>query len=174
MADLRYVGISRCNKFNINVFGYLIGDGGTTTNVITFTNADPEIIDRIQDIFSTLKVNDRLINTDNIKRPYNYRFNKNGSKWMTNFIMTNGLEGKLSKHKTISDNIFTASNDRIIAFLNGYFSTDGWVHNSSNGKSSSIAISSASEKLIKQTIYFDRTYNEKYLIIRYGWNTDRL
>lgn len=164
--------LSKCNipadksatgRYEAELLGYLIGDGGTSQRTIRFTTADHEIADRINYILVELNTNTRL---SKCKSKYEYAFtvdniqkHEHGHRWIESFVKRHGLAGVLSKHKHVPESMFTSSNDVIAAFLSGYWSTDGWISEHPVRKSVQIGICSASKELM---------YGTRTLLLRLG------
>lgn len=150
--------LSTLNSLEGELLGYLIGDGGTSGRVIRFTTADQEIADRISTILIQLNTG-TLLNKHVTKYSYGFALDKESPyyrgygavSWITEFVTTHNLQGKLSKNKEIPSSIFTSSNDVISEFLGAYWSTDGWVCDHTLKSAAHLGITSASKELINGT-----------------------
>lgn len=155
LKDCTYDSLSSITKYEAELLGYIIGDGGTTQRSVRFTTADSEIAERINYILDLLNTNIKLSKT---KSRYEYLFtvkdttvHVHGHKWIDKFVKSHDLSGVLSKHKHIPESIFKSSNEVISSFLSGYWSTDGWISEHPIRKSVQIGICSASKDLITET-----------------------
>lgn len=148
------LGVSRAK-----LLGYLQGDGGTTISV-RFTNTDLEIISDIQEILNKEFPSHIIVNSD-CKRDYQWKIVKNeyvrNSKdhpinlvfeWLHS-IKCSGIK---SIHKRVPDCIKSGTKEEVAAFLNGLYSTDGFITlpGTINNKANlEISINLSSENFIK-------------------------
>lgn len=138
------------------LLGYIIGDGGTSTNTVKFTTPDDELVERINHILPEIGMNTVLAP---ISAKYQYSFIMNDKPEpstqgrirsdIRKFVTHHGLAGKLSKHKVVPPEIFTSSDEAIAAFLGAYWSTDGWISIKPDDGSVQACVTSASHELIR-------------------------
>lgn len=139
--------------------GYLIGDGGLTTDTVTFTQKDGAQLDEFRQIVEGM--GNRVCDAG---RPYHYRVPGDWSKGVvvdkngkSSFRRHNrvialmrrlGLMGHGSRSKFVPNEILSASLRQQAVFLSRLFSTDGWACVSKNG-CPEIGYGSSSERLAR-------------------------
>lgn len=106
------------------LLGVLFGDGGLSCNSVTFTNADSSVVKATE--VACTKLGIKFIDYE--YKPYGYGLNKN--VWP--ILEKSGLRFKKSKQKTVHDNIFSLSNERLAHFLGGIWDTDGSISGPNN------------------------------------------
>lgn len=143
------------------LLGYLVGDGGTSTRCINFTNIDDSIIN---DIGLILADYDCQLRPRGEKKG-NYTITgiipfKRGQHTVRNLCKEHDLAGKLAIEKRIPELIMNADKDGISEFIGAYWDCDGWVSVSKNGNLE-IGASTASEGL---------AHDLQHLLLRLGIN----
>lgn len=143
------VPINSAIKFNNNVelklhpyaLGLLLGDGGFTGNTITFTNAEDELFEQLDECLKPLNVYVVCREFENHKQAtlcsdeYRNELNR--------IIKELNLFGCGSREKFIPKKYLYTSIENRLELLSGIINTDGSVHNND------IYVSSYSEQLIK-------------------------
>ncbi|MHA1437861.1 MAG: LAGLIDADG family homing endonuclease [Promethearchaeota archaeon] len=142
--ELPIEGNKEVNENLAKILGYLIGDGGCTTNSIRFTNNNEEILQEFFEILKYYNCKSKKYNK------YDYVISKiNGRKKEQNLICKLVQKYKINKsakNKTIPEEVFTWKNKYIAILLNRLFACDAHINKITN----TIEITLASEKLIKQ------------------------
>lgn len=125
------------NLFNDNslpldpyILGLLIGDGGFTSSVVTFTNGEDEIFQQLE---SWCKKNDLMLHIreyENHKQANIIRNNasENNHNPLKTCLKTLGLDGCGSREKFIPEQYKYASIESRAQLLSGIINTDGHVH----------------------------------------------
>lgn len=144
------------------LLGYLVGDGGTTSRGITFTNIDEVILEDLNHILkeykSSLKLKGARIGEFNISGIE--KFKKNQSK-IIKICKEHGLFGKKATEKSVPDIIKNSTLEDISNFVGAYWDCDGWV-SISKGENIEIGVSSASKELV---------YDIQHLLLRFNINS---
>lgn len=127
-----------------SILGYMMGDGNCTESRSYFTCDDKNIINHFESCLNELSDNMMIKYDNNKTSPYQYslRQTKILFKKMTRsdghrigvrdtsdlfrFLTKHELQGKTAKHKKVPPAIFAASSRCKSAFLNAYFSCDGY------------------------------------------------
>ena len=99
--------------------GYLTGDGGTTQNSLSFTSADPGVVENLRAVSIRLGCSLR-------KRTSKYSYGLLGA---LPIARKHGVVGKKSVDKTISKVIQRSSRKSVLAFLGAWFDCDGGLGN---------------------------------------------
>lgn len=149
----------KVSDIEAKLLGYLVGDGGTTQN-ITFTNADEEILKEFIDLVGrfdeSLKVvdaNDKNCGKATTLRVSKKKRNSYVCNELRNFVKENGIDC-IANNKRVPERIFQSSNERVSDFLNRYFACDGWI-----AENRKILCCSSSKGLISDI---------KHLLLRFG------
>lgn len=155
------------------ILGYLLGDGGTTTNVSftqEFNRCREEFIELIESFGCTYRVEKSnnytiVVTSKNTGKSGNIK----GQNIVLNKIKDWGIFGKKAIYKKIPDFCFQLPNNQIALILNRLYSCDGYVEcnnftkkvNNKEFKQTryKVSITLASEKLIDQI---------KHLLLRFG------
>jgi phage terminase large subunit len=132
----------------VKLCGYLIGDGGTTTSAITFTQTEGKQRTEFIDIVAKMrcKCNYRSDHTG---------FNVSGIQCGKNRVLDLVREWKMygvkSKNKRFPEFVWHLPNDQLAVFLNRYFSCDGNAYSriEGNHQNACISVASASEQMIR-------------------------
>ncbi|MFW6027111.1 MAG: LAGLIDADG family homing endonuclease, partial [Candidatus Woesearchaeota archaeon] len=137
----------------LKLLGMLIGDGGTTTTSITFTQKDNELLKEFKQVCNNLNCNVKQLKNSKYGYTILAKYNTNH---ITKLVKEWNLLGKKSTEKEFPSWIFKLSNKQLAIVLNRYFSCDGWAYTDNNitkkkGYRGEIGITSASKKLIQQT-----------------------
>lgn len=106
------------------LFGVLLGDGGMSNNHLIVTNAESDIIGRINNII----INDGMTLKKTTNK-FGYRIGSNGNpnKYI-NYLNKLGLMGKKSEFKFIP-NVYKYNSINIrLEVLRGLVATDGYIH----------------------------------------------
>jgi len=145
------------------IFGLLLGDGGFTKSVITFTNPETELFEQLEQGIKELDLELHYRDFENhrqatIVKNDNEKYNK------LNTIINNlGLSGCDSRQKFIPKQyIYSKIEDRI-KLLSGIINTDGHIH-----KNVSIHVCSYSEQLAKDVTELARSLG--YIAIFNSWD----
>ncbi len=132
----------------VKLCGYLIGDGGTTINPITFTQAAGIAKTEFVNIVTSMNCGYRMRD--------NYGLlvvagTFHGENRVLDLVKQWKMFGVKSKDKKFPAFVWTLPNDQLAVFLNRYFACDGWatVRIDGSHKNAHIGITSASEQMIK-------------------------
>ena len=125
--------------------GWLRGDGDNRRVGFTFSQDDKEILDYLKPIINNLYGYDvkEILRENNV---YHLSYH---SKHLVDFFLKLGVQPSDSENKRVPSSIFTAPKDAVIGFLQGLFTADGTVRDNPKSNSSWIALTSKSEKLLK-------------------------
>jgi phage terminase large subunit len=146
-TKLNVEGLKRVPLEYAKLCGYLVGDGGTTTRNISFTQSDGLAKQEYIDIVTELGCGIRFVGDFQIyvnrKRTGQNRVFELANEW--------GLFRVKSKNKKFPQFVWELPNDQLAVFLNRLFACDGWASCEQRGNhhSAQIGIGSASEQLIK-------------------------
>lgn len=139
----------------LKLIGYLIADGGLTSNGISFTKINIQIIKEVKEIVK--KYDCRLLKRSRRCERGNYRISKikNSGKYnkLITLLKENGLMGCNGHGKHIPDKYLSCNNNKLALLLNRMFAGDGWV------EAKRIGYCSVSERLVKQI---------QLLLLRFG------
>lgn len=138
------------------VLGVILGDGCITTNYITISNPDEQIM---LEVSKRLK-NDLATNVRNVTCPLKcltYSISNNppkgpGSNYIIAYLKKEGLIGTRSHTKFIPEDYLKASTSQRLALLQGLLDTDGYI-----AKHSTVSFTTTSEKLSLQVQYLVRS-----------------
>ena len=151
------VPINSAIKFNNNVelklhpyaLGLLLGDGGLTEGNITFTNAEDELFEQLDECLKDIGVHCNIRPRENHKQANLCSdLNRNPIKIILKEL---NLYGCGSREKFIPKEYLYSSIENRLQLLSGIINTDGSVHNSD------IFVSSYSEQLIKDVAELARS-----------------
>lgn len=137
------------------LIGYLLGDGGCTGGMATFTNINKELIEEFNNLanfFECSLTKNRITYTVRKKK---LGIHKKNLIWQ---IVLNYKLNCLSKCKIIPDEVFTWKNKSIALLLNRLYACDGYIDRSND----TIELTLASKKLI---------YQVQSLLLRFGIHT---
>jgi len=163
-------GENKMPEHEVKLLAYLIAEGHTK-KIVLFSNSDDKIINEFKECLKNFDSALELIE----EKQYHYRVSN--PRYKTNVLETNnkrnekgqftkenknitekrsirrliereGIFGKLSKEKELSNNILKLNEEQLSIFLNRLFSCDGSIYQS-NGYWE-ISYCSSSEKLIQQ------------------------
>lgn len=124
------------------ILGLLFGDADCTGNsTVIFTNQDKSIIDKLKNICSNLN-----IDINQLSELINYGISSD----VRTLLEIGGFNGCKAIEKSIGDNIYSLSNDRLASFLAGLWDTDGSILNKTNSSFLEISITLATFVGIKQ------------------------
>ena len=156
--SLKYsVPINSAVKFNNNAelklhpyaLGLLLGDGGLTEGNITFTNAEDELFEQLDECLKDIGVHCNIRICGNHKQANLCSdLNRNPIKIILKEL---NLYGCGSREKFIPKEYLYSSIENRLQLLSGIINTDGSVHNSD------IFVSSYSEQLIKDVAELARS-----------------
>ena len=159
--NMPYFGNKEINPESVKLLAYIIGDGGTTSNSIRFSNNDERVLEEVSSCSNHLGVSMKHINGCDYKLT-NGRKNSNNNA-VTLLMKENEVYNKSSFEKRIPKSIFTAPKEQVALFLNRLFACDGWAgaYKSINRgkKSPEIGYCSVSKKLI---------HDIQHLLLRFG------
>lgn len=112
--------------------GLLIGNGGFTSNVVTFTNAEEELLAELKDELKDFGI---TFNRRDYPNHYQIIFKKEAGEYtnsIKNALLKLGLSGSLSSEKFIpADYLFSSIQNRRL-LLSGLLNTDGTVPKQGN------------------------------------------
>lgn len=131
-------------KLNPYVLGLLLGDGGFTGSVITFTNSEDELFEQLRDLLKDLNISVNCRDFENHKQAtltYELDTHKNPLK---DIVKELGLIGCGSREKFIPKEYIYTSIENRIELLSGIINTDGSV----DSHNTSICVSSYSKQLV--------------------------
>lgn len=146
----------------IKLLGYLLGDGGTTTSTMTFTQKDGKPKDEFVELVDRL--GGRTVVHDDITlritgNGENHFIGGNNRRYQLNPILNLardwGLSGVKSVDKKFPDFVWSLPDRQIALLLNRLFACDGWAYSgvASEGKKRrtlrQIGIALASERMIR-------------------------
>jgi len=134
------------------VLGWLIGDGWIRDDrnccvAFAFGKKDSEGIKYIKPFMDRLaqyKVKGALRDRDVFHLGYH-------SRQVVDFFKALGVKVVCSESKEVPQSIFSATEEAVVGFLQGLFSTDGCVRDNPKSNSSWIALTSKSKSLLQQT-----------------------
>lgn len=134
------------------VLGWLIGDGWIRDDKhccvgFSFGKKDREGIKYVKpfmDRVDRYKVKGALRERDVFHLIY-------GSRQIVDFFKALGVKVVISHNKEVPQALFAATEETVIGFLQGLFSTDGCVRDNPKSNSSWVALTSKSKKLLQQT-----------------------
>lgn len=106
--------------------GLLLGDGGFTGNVITFTNSEQELFYQLENLLKSLGIELHIRNFDNHKQANLVSVSNNRNKLVYNLAELD-LIGCDSRQKFIPNIYLNATIDNRIKLLSGIINTDGSV-----------------------------------------------
>jgi replicative DNA helicase len=129
-----YVGVARTVRTQgtpgdtdyYELLGLLTGDGGFTTNHVTFTNTDKGILQRVQELVFKRGCSMQKIPSS----VYDYSItNKKGAKNpVLETLRQEHLFGCKSEHKRVPPSLLSKNTVCVSAYLGGLLSTDGGVY----------------------------------------------
>lgn len=108
--------------------GLLVGDGSLTQIMVSVTSADPDVVNKLYEIYSV----------GNTEGSIQYRLHKQRAR-----MEEVGLIGKGAYEKRVPDCIFTACNEDIATFLSGYLDADAHVNMHGGGSVEYYSVSKA-------------------------------
>lgn len=117
-------------KFDVSPYalGLLLGDGGFTGNIITFTNAENDLFDELSEELKPLNVELRYRNFENHKQANICNIDKSDYyNRLITCIKELGLYKKDSRYKFIPKEYIYTSVENRLAILSGIINTDGSV-----------------------------------------------
>lgn len=145
------------------VLGLLLGDGGFTGNVITFTNSEQELFDQLENLLKPLGIELHIRNFDNHKQANLVSVSNNRNELIYNLAELD-LIGCDSRNKFIPNIYLNTTIDNRIKLLSGIINTDGSVDGSriiittySEQLSKNIAELARSLGFVASILYYDRT-----------------
>ncbi|MDO8341387.1 MAG: ribonucleotide reductase N-terminal alpha domain-containing protein, partial [Candidatus Woesebacteria bacterium] len=133
------------------VLGLLIGDGWLRFGDkncrvgFTFGEKDKDLLFYFKNILNEWYGKD----IKEVKRPRNTYHLSYHSKSMVNLFMKFGVKAVKAENKVVPESVFSATKEAVIGFLQGLFSADGTVRDSRKSNSDWIALTSKSERLLK-------------------------
>ncbi|MBU3958917.1 MAG: ribonucleoside reductase class II, partial [Candidatus Omnitrophica bacterium] len=140
---------SKWSKKLGQVLGWLIGDGWLRDDEncrvgFTFSQEDKEILDYLKPIINSFYGFDikEILRENNV---YHLSYH---SKYFVEFFKKLGVKSWISENKEVPSLIFTATEEAVVGFLQGLFSSDGTIGYTED-KNSYIRLTSKSLKLIK-------------------------
>ena len=151
------VPINSAIKFNNNVelklhpyaLGLLLGDGGFTGNVVTFTNAEDELFEQLNECLKPINVYVKCREYENHKQA-NLCSDEDRNE-LNRIIKELNLYGCGSREKFIPKEYLYSSIENRLQLLSGIINTDGSVHKTH------FYVSSYSEQLIKDVAELARS-----------------
>lgn len=156
--SLKYsVPINSAVKFNNNVdlklhpyaLGLLLGDGGFTGKVVTFTNAEDELFEQLDECLKPLNVYVKCREYENHKQA-NLCSDEDRNE-LNRIVKELNLYGCGSREKFIPKEYLYSSIENRLQLLSGIINTDGSINKTD------IFVSSYSEQLIKDTAELARS-----------------
>jgi len=154
LATPKTIHIKNTKKVDINVakiIGYLLGDGSCSTPTVAFTNINDEIIKEYKDLIDYFKCDLRCDGISFFAKAKIKKITKNN---IQKLVLKYNIN-KLSKYKTIPDEVFRWDNKYIAILLNRLFACDAHV----NKKNYTIELTLASKKMV---------YQVASLLLRFG------
>lgn len=142
------------------LLGCLLGDGGFTTDRITFTNSEDDVVNLVKLLGNYY--NGTFILHKGCKNQYVFRSNDPKCNKLYRLIRRFGLTGKNSEGKFIPPDYLIASVMQRRLLVQGLVDTDG--HIDSKGH---ITFSSSSERLSKDFVYLVRSLGHKCTMRKY-------
>ena len=133
------------------VLGLLIGDGWLRNGDkncrvgFTFSEQDTDLLIRFKNIINRWYGRE----IKEVKRPRNTYHLSYHSQEMVDLFMNFGVKSVIAEEKTVPESIFSATEDAVVGFLQGLFSADGTVRDSKKSNSDWVALTSKSERLLK-------------------------
>ena len=166
--------IPLCEPINFNnstnlpidpyVLGLLLGDGGLTENVITFTNAEDELFEQLEELLLPIGIKLHYKDCGCYKRATLVYPQKTHSNKLKDILATLNLLGCDSRQKFVPE-IYKQSDIKSRAkLLSGIINTDGCVDYPS---CTSITISTYSEVLCKDITDIARSLGYKVSVAQY-------
>lgn len=142
------------------VLGALLGDGGFTQNLVSFSNVDDDVIDRVASLlptgheFSTTRTGkDRNIIRTNPRDKYTYRETQDMEyAYIGTMLDSLGLGGKYGHEKFIPAEYLEGSHAQRMELLRGLLDTDGTI-----GMNNAITYDTSSEQLAEDVVYLVRS-----------------
>jgi ribonucleoside-diphosphate reductase alpha chain len=142
----------RWNRELGQVIGWVIGDGWLREDEhccvgLSFGSEDKEIMGYLKSIINSYNGSPvREFRREN--GVYHLLYN---SKYLVDFFKKLGIRAwKKAEEKEVPYSIFTSTEEAVIGFLQGLFSSDGTVRDNPKSNSSWIALTSKSKKLLQQ------------------------
>jgi ribonucleoside-diphosphate reductase alpha chain len=132
--------------------GWIVGDGWLRDDehccvALSFGSDDKELIDYFKNIlnfYNGVPVNE-------YRRKNGVYYLSYNSKYIVDFFKKIGImPWQKAEEKEVPYTIFTATEDTVIGFLQGLFSSDGTVRDNPKSNSSWLALTSKSRKLLQQ------------------------
>lgn len=142
---------SKWSKELGQVLGLLIGDGWLRNGDkdcrvgFTFSEKDKYLLEHFKKIINNWYGK----NIKEIQRPRNTYHLSYHSQEVVNLFMKFGIKPVKAEEKVVPESIFSATEEAVIGFLQGLFSADGTVRDSKKSNSDWVALTSKSEKLLK-------------------------
>jgi len=125
------------------LIGLLIGDGSIgNKSALTITSEDLEILNFCENFYKNENINFNNTPDKRTKATHVLRF----SNKLNSFLEKHEVDRVLSYDKSVPYSIRTTTRESQIAFLQGYFDTDGTAHNKNGG----VSCCSVSKKLLKE------------------------
>lgn len=142
------------------VLGALIGDGGFTRNLVSFSNVDDDVIARVASLlpaghgFSATRAGkDRNIIRTNPRDKYAYRETQDMEyAYIGTMLDSLGLGGKYGHEKFIPKEYLEGSHAQRMELLRGLLDTDGTI-----GLNNAITYDTSSEQLAEDVVYLVRS-----------------
>ena len=141
------------------VLGCLLGDGGFTTDRISFTNAEEDLVEKLNDSLSEYGYFKK-----NESTPYQYLFKSKDPNynWLYRTIKEMGLIGKTSLTKSIPSEYMCSSKEQRLNLLRGLIDTDGHVNSKGH-----VSFYTNSEKLCKDVAQLVRSVGFRCYVSSY-------
>ena len=133
------------------VLGLLIGDGWLRNGDencrvgFTFSEQDKDLLIQFKNIINRWYGKE----IKEVKRPRNTYHLSYHSQEMVDLFMNFGVKSVKAQEKTVPESIFSATEDAVVGFLQGLFSADETVRDSKKSNSDWVALTSKSERLLK-------------------------
>lgn len=134
------------------VIGWIIGDGWLRDDKhccigLSFGEDDKEIIDYLKPVINSYNE----VPVKEFRRENGVRYLNYSSKYLVDFFKKLGvMPWKKAEEKEVPQSIFTSTEEAVIGFLQGLFSSDGTVRDNPKTNSSWIALTSKSKKMLQQ------------------------
>ncbi len=106
------------------ILGCLLGDGGFTTDRISFTNPEKDLLDKLN---KKLRNKGYFVHHKGTNCQYYFKSNTSGFNWLYRTIKKLGLAGKSSCNKFIPGSYMYVSVKQRLQLLQGLIDTDGHV-----------------------------------------------
>lgn len=143
--------------------GLLLGDGGFTGNVVTFTNAEQELFDELSDLLKKNDIELHYKKFNNHKQANLTSVSNDNRNQLIRYLKELNLIGCDSRQKFIPDIYLKSSINNRIKLLSGIVNTDGHVKDDGMG----IIVSTYSERLAKDIAELARSLGFVVSILDY-------